>query len=50
MSNNRHFLTLLDFSPAQLQGILDRAAELKALRRADKQTPTLAGKVLGMIF
>jgi ornithine carbamoyltransferase len=50
MSNNRHFLTLLDFSPAQLQGILDRAAELKALRRAGKQTPTLAGKVLGMIF
>ena len=42
----RHFLSLLDFSPAELQALLQRAAELKQQpinKRFD-------GKILGMIF
>lgn len=50
MSKPRHFLTLLDFSPAELQDILKRATQLKQLRREGKQEATLGGKVLGMIF
>ena len=46
----RHFLTLMDLSPAELQGIVRRAIELKAMRaRGDRHMP-LAGKTLAMIF
>lgn len=50
MSNVRHFLTLLDFSPAELQQILQRASELKQQRANGTQQRTLGDKVLGMIF
>ncbi|MFK7976945.1 MAG: ornithine carbamoyltransferase [Halioglobus sp.] len=50
MSNTRHFLTLLDFSPAELQQILQRASELKQQRANGTQQRTLGDKVLGMIF
>lgn len=50
MSNVRHFLTLLDFSPLELQAIIQRAISLKQQRADGAQQPTLAGKVLGMIF
>lgn len=50
MSNVRHFLTLLDFSPAELQQILQRASELKQQRVNGTQQRTLGDKVLGMIF
>jgi len=50
MSTIRHFLTLLDFSPAELQDILKRASQLKQQRLAGEQQTTLSGKVLGMIF
>ncbi|GAA6153557.1 ornithine carbamoyltransferase [Pseudoteredinibacter isoporae] len=46
----RHFLTLLDLSPAELKQVIERAVELKALRKQDVSEETLPGKVLGMIF
>ena len=46
----RHFLTLLDLTGEELQGILRRAAELKALRREGARHETLHGRVLGMVF
>jgi ornithine carbamoyltransferase len=30
----RHFLTLLDLEPAELDWVIDRAIELKKMRRA----------------
>lgn len=46
----RHFLTLLDFSPDELRGLIDRAMELKKLHRSGTNPAPLAGKVLGMVF
>jgi len=46
----RHFLSLLDLSPAELQQIIGRASELKQQQQAGQPHPTLAGKVLAMIF
>ena len=46
----RHFLTLLDFSPAELDRLIDRAMHLKALHRAGEVGPRFPGKVLAMIF
>ena len=50
MSDIRHFLTLLDFSPAELQGLLQRAMEMKRERRAGADQRTFPGAVLAMIF
>ena len=46
----RHFLTLLDFSPAELKQIIDRAIQLKTEHRNGTSKATLNRKVLGMIF
>ena len=46
----RHFLSLLDFSPAELQQVIRRAIELKALHRARTEPTPFEGYVLGMIF
>ncbi len=46
----RHFLTLLDFKPEELAGIIERAHELKRLQREGDPHPSLVGKVLGMVF
>ncbi len=46
----RHFLTLLDFTPAQLQHLMQRAVELKALQRRGEIYAPLQHKVLGMVF
>ena len=46
----RHFLTLLDLSPDELQALLHRAIELKAKLRAGELYQPLRGKVLGMVF
>jgi len=46
----RHFLTLLDFTPAELQRLLQRAIELKALQRRGEIYEPLKNKVLGMVF
>jgi ornithine carbamoyltransferase len=50
MSKTRHFLTLLDFSPAELQQLIQRAIQMKAERRAGLDQRTFRGAVLGMIF
>ena len=46
----RHFLTLLDFSPQDLDRLIDRAIELKALHRQGKPAPQFPGRVLAMVF
>jgi ornithine carbamoyltransferase len=50
MSDTRHFLTLLDFSPAELQQLLQRAIEMKQQHRTGGDQRAFPGKVLGMIF
>ncbi len=49
-SGGRDFLTLEDVSREELLALIERAAELKRMRAAGEPTPTLAGKVLGLIF
>lgn len=46
----RHFLTIEDLNANELRAVLDRAAVLKAARRAGQCEPTLRGKSLAMIF
>jgi ornithine carbamoyltransferase len=46
----RHFLTLLDLSPAELQQVLQLAIVLKAEHKAGKLNNTFQNKVLGMVF
>ena len=46
----RHFLTLKDFTPAELDALIQRAIDLKAEHRAGRAGRPLEGKVLGMIF
>ena len=48
--NPRHFLTLLDLEPAELNALLDRARQLKAFQAEGKPHELLKNKVLGMIF
>ena len=50
MSDTRHFLTLLDFSPAELQQLIQRAIEMKREHRAGTDQRAFPGTVLGMIF
>ncbi|MDG1310864.1 MAG: ornithine carbamoyltransferase [Porticoccaceae bacterium] len=46
----RHFLSLRDLSPAELNQVINLAIEMKAAKREGRQEPIFAGKVLGMIF
>ncbi len=46
----RDFLKEADFSPAELDGLLNLAAELKAQRAAGTEVPRLTGKQLALIF
>jgi ornithine carbamoyltransferase len=46
----KHFLTLKDLSPAELAGIIQRAAELKRMFQRGEIYQPLKGKVLAMIF
>ncbi|HSX70052.1 MAG TPA: ornithine carbamoyltransferase, partial [Pseudomonas sp.] len=46
----RHFLSLMDFSPQELSGLIRRAIELKDLRQRGIAHEPLKGRVLGMIF
>src|SRR6218665_145664 len=48
--STRHFLTLLDFSRDELQGVLDRAISLKKMHYDGVIYEPLKNKVLGMIF
>ncbi len=48
--NNRHLLTLKDYSTGEIYEILSMALKLKAKYRAGKNHSYLKGKTLGMIF
>lgn len=46
----KHFLDLADYSPAEIQDILDLALRLKREHFASGNAPLFKGKTLGMIF
>ncbi len=46
----RHFLTLLDFSPEELSRLINRAIELKQMRRVGTIYEPLRGRTLAMVF
>ncbi len=48
--DRKNFLTLLDFSPEEIIGLLDLAAELKAEKKAGIPHACLAGKNIALIF
>jgi ornithine carbamoyltransferase len=50
MTTAKHFLTLMDLTPEDIRGLIERAVELKRQHRAGNGEKTLAGKVLAMIF
>jgi len=46
----RHFLRLLDFTPAEINHLLTLAAELKRAKKSGSEVPTLKGKNIALIF
>ena len=48
--NGKSFLTLLDFTPDEITGLLDLAAALKAKKKAGVPHDTLRGKNIALIF
>ncbi len=46
----RHFLTLMDFSSAELKAMTDRAISLKQMQKAGEIYEPLKNRMLGMIF
>jgi ornithine carbamoyltransferase len=47
---NRHFLTLRDFSPQEINFLLKLSADLKAAKYAGTEVPQLRGKDIALIF
>ena len=47
---NRHFLTLMDFSPKEIQYMLDLARDLKRAKYTGTEQPKLKGKNIALIF
>ena len=47
---NRHFLTLMDFSPAEIKFMLDLALDLKKAKYAGTEQMRLKGKNIALIF
>ncbi|SQJ45403.1 ornithine carbamoyltransferase [Salmonella enterica] len=47
---NRNFLKLLDYTPAEIQYLIDLAIELKAAKKAGCEKQTLIGKNIALIF
>ncbi|WP_318371335.1 ornithine carbamoyltransferase [Enterobacter sp.] len=47
---NRNFLKLLDYTPAEIQHLIDLAIELKAAKKAGREKKTLVGKNIALIF
>ena len=47
---NRHFLTLLDFTPKEIQFLLNLSADLKKAKYAGTEQPRLRGKNIALIF
>jgi len=50
MAKPRHFLTLLDFSPAELGQLIERAIEMKQAHREGRDQRDFPGRVLAMVF
>ena len=48
--NNRHFLTLRDFTPREITFLLKLSADLKAAKYAGTEVPQLSGKEIALIF
>ena len=48
--HKRSFLKLLDFTPAEIQYLLDLAAQLKADKKAGREVQHLKGKNIALIF
>ena len=46
----KHFLKLLDFTPAEIEGLIDYAAELKAKKKAGIPHRMCEGKNIALIF
>ena len=47
---NQHFLKLLDFTPAQIEGLLDLAADLKSKKKAGVPHRLCEGKSIALVF
>jgi ornithine carbamoyltransferase len=47
---NRNFLKLLDFTPAEINYLLDLSLELKKAKKAGTEQPKLKGKNIALIF
>lgn len=47
---NRHFLKLLDYTPAEIQYLLELAASLKTAKRTGTEQKRLSGKNIALIF
>ncbi|WP_370578786.1 ornithine carbamoyltransferase [Snodgrassella alvi] len=50
MLKQKHFLKLLDYTPAEIQTLLDLAASLKAEKKNATEQPRLTGKNIALIF
>ena len=48
--NNKHFLKLLDYTPAEIEGLIDLAADLKAKKKAGIPHRLCEGKSVALIF
>ena len=48
--HNRHFLKMLDFKPAEINFLLDLAANLKKAKLSGNEQPLLKGKNIALIF
>ena len=46
----RNFLKLLDYTPAEIQYLIDLAIKLKAAKKAGREKQTLVGKNIALIF
>ncbi|VDA50946.1 Ornithine carbamoyltransferase subunit F [Klebsiella pneumoniae] len=46
----KHFLKLLDFTPAEITALLELAAKLKADKKNGIEVQKLAGKNIALIF
>ena len=47
---NRHFLTLMDFTPQEINFLLDLSMDLKKAKYAGYEQPRLTGKNIALIF
>src|SRR5713226_3693593 len=46
----RHFLDLLELTSEEVTNLLKRTAQLKAAHERGERTPSLLGRVLGLVF